>query len=354
MKSKFLLVILCLLGVLGNSFSQTNENPDPIKMAVTKNDGTIYIGFILEDDGRELLLNTEEIGKIYIPKSLIKKIETYDSYLKNKKDSDEEIKKEEPNNPVEEVKKEEPKDTVVAEPEMEEEKETASRLTTKYIQSDNAYPLRRGEAFVKLMPVGLEAQIPLMKNWSMGVMTSYLGAPLALKSKLSFKVFDSSYFSVDVMYGSMIFGSLFNSGASDGGALVSTGFTFGNRKTNFTIRGGYGLIHQLRNTGFWNDTTGFFTEGPDVFQLDQFGIANFGGIINISDKLDIVLDLFGVFGSGTTLVTGAAALRFGPSPQHRFQTGLAVGITNFGAIPVPVPLLSYTFVFDQRTGSKNF
>lgn len=344
------MIILCLLGTLSNTLAQTNENQDPVKMVVTKNDGTVYIGFILEDDGRELLLNTEEIGKIYIPKSLIKKIETYDSYIKNK----EEIKKEEPIDPIEEVKNEEPKDTVVTAPEIEEVKETASRITTKYIQSDNAYPLRRGEAFVKLMPVGLEAQIPLMKNWSMGVMTSYFGAPLAIKSKLSFKVFDSSYFSVDMMYGSMIFGSLFGSGASDGGGLISTGFTFGNRRTNFTIRGGYGMIHQVRNTGFWNDTTGFFTEGPDVFVLDHFGMANFGGIINISDKLDIVLDLFGVFGSGTTLVTGAAALRFGPSPQHRFQTGLAVGIMNQGALPIPVPLLSYTYVFDQRAGSKNF
>lgn len=351
MKANILLIFFTLFTIVNGAYSQDNEPKDPVKMVVIKNDGTVYTGFILEDDGRELLLNTEEIGKIYIPKSSVKKIQTHADYIKDQQKEPEDKTIEEPKDPVEEVKMEEPKDTVIA---AVEEEDYASRITTKYIQSDNAYPLRRGEAFVKLMPVGLEAQIPLRKNWSMGVMTSYLGAPLALKSKVSFMLFDSSYISVDMMYGSMIFGSLFGSSASDGGGVASVGYTFGNRKTNFTIRGGYGMIHQVRSTGFWDDTTGFFIEGPEEFSLLHYGIANFGGIINISDKLDIVMDLTGAFGSGRTLVTGAAALRFGPGPQHRFQTGLAVAITNQGGLPVPIPALSYTYVFDQRKGSKNF
>ena len=351
MKTRFLFILIALFTIVNGSFSQVNGEKDPVKMVVTKNDGSEYIGFILEDDGREILLNTEEIGKIYLPKHMIKSIVTYADYIKNKEAEKEVETKEDSKDPVEEIKEEQPKDTVEAPP---GEPDYISRHTTKYIQSDNAYPLRRGEAFIKLMPVGLEAQFPLMKNWSMGLMTSYLGAPLAVKSKLSFKVLDSSYVSLDIMYGSMVFGGLFGSGAEDGGGLASLGFTFGNRKTNFTIRGGYGLIHQVRSTGVWNDTTGFFVQGASVFFMFHFGVANFGGIINLSDKLDIVLDLVGAFGSERTVLTGAAALRFGPSPQHRFQTGLGVSIINQGALPIPIPALSYTYVFDQRKGTKNF
>lgn len=346
MKLKFLFLIVTLFSI--NGFVQAQNENEPVKMVVTKNDGTLYIGFILEDDGRELLINTEEIGKVYIPKLMVKKIETYSEYLKTQETVKEEVIKEEQIDSSTVITE------TITEIEPEPEEEYISRLTTKYIQTDNAYPLRRGDAFVKLMPVGLEAQFPIKKNWSMGVMTSYIGAPLAVKSKVSFKVFDSSYISLDMMYGSMIFGGLFGAGISDGGALATAGFTFGNRRTNFTIRGGYAMIHQVRNDGFWDETTGFFVEGEDFFEMDHYGIANFGGIINISDKLDIVLDLVGAFGTGDVLVTGAAALRFGPSPQHRFQTGLALALSNLGGIPIPIPALSYTYVFNQRKGTENF
>jgi len=45
---------------------------------VTKNDGKSFYGYIVEDDGREILLNTKTIGMIYINKSDIKQIKPVD------------------------------------------------------------------------------------------------------------------------------------------------------------------------------------------------------------------------------------------------------------------------------------
>ncbi|TAL63972.1 MAG: hypothetical protein EPN88_11635, partial [Bacteroidetes bacterium] len=41
---------------------------------VTKNDGTEYTGLIISQDERELLIETKEIGRLYIPKHEIKSI----------------------------------------------------------------------------------------------------------------------------------------------------------------------------------------------------------------------------------------------------------------------------------------
>ncbi|MDT8432603.1 MAG: hypothetical protein RQ746_13855, partial [Bacteroidales bacterium] len=44
---------------------------------VTKNDGTDYVGVILKQDAREILLQTETVGEFIIPKHEIKSIEEF-------------------------------------------------------------------------------------------------------------------------------------------------------------------------------------------------------------------------------------------------------------------------------------
>ena len=63
----FFLVITCSL--------KAQQNPtDTNTYVVVKNNGAEYIGKILNDDGREILLETKTLGKIYIIKSEIKSI----------------------------------------------------------------------------------------------------------------------------------------------------------------------------------------------------------------------------------------------------------------------------------------
>ena len=55
-------------------FNSQETPKDTSLRLVEKIDGTQYIAKILSDDGREVLLDTEAMGKIYIPKSQIKRI----------------------------------------------------------------------------------------------------------------------------------------------------------------------------------------------------------------------------------------------------------------------------------------
>ena len=45
------------------------------KYRVTKNDGTQYVGFLLKNDSKEVILRTDVLGEVAIPKHVIKSIE---------------------------------------------------------------------------------------------------------------------------------------------------------------------------------------------------------------------------------------------------------------------------------------
>ena len=55
-------------------FLVMSQDQDTTLRVVTKHDGTEYIGVIISDDGREVLIETKALGKIYIPKSDIRSI----------------------------------------------------------------------------------------------------------------------------------------------------------------------------------------------------------------------------------------------------------------------------------------
>lgn len=74
------LFILMIISVT-DAKAQNGGSDSTKTYLVVKNDGTELIGKILSDDGREVLLLTEAMGKIFIPKSDIKSIKI----IENKK-----------------------------------------------------------------------------------------------------------------------------------------------------------------------------------------------------------------------------------------------------------------------------
>ena len=60
-----LLFISFLISFSFNIYGQV-ESTDSTLRLIEKNDGTKYIAIILSDDARELLIETETIGKIYL------------------------------------------------------------------------------------------------------------------------------------------------------------------------------------------------------------------------------------------------------------------------------------------------
>jgi len=325
MNPKALLTILCIFCTVF-VFSQSDSTK---RVLVTKHDGGQYSGIILSDDGREILLETKEIGKIYIPKHLIKNIEV----ISKKQDV---IVDSTPTNQQN-----------INEEEFPDEYNYRNFMSTKYIQGDNAFPLRKGESFIKFMPLGMEGQAYLRKNWSIGALTSYIGAPFAVRSKLSFPVKDSNYFSLDVIYGSMMFGSLYGAGIGTGGGAFSAGFTFGNRLSNFTIKTGFVFLHEEVQNGWWDEVNWTWNEGPVVVYGYPAGYVSFSGMTEVSARSQLVFDLFAGAGTGGTMVATGAAFRFGPKPRHRFQLGLSLVVTDGFFIPVPIPNISYSFILPK-------
>ena len=76
----FLSKIILLTGIIFLGFSfNAQENQEYVKeekslYLIKKTDGNELYGFIMSDDGREILLETKTIGKVYINKADIKEI----------------------------------------------------------------------------------------------------------------------------------------------------------------------------------------------------------------------------------------------------------------------------------------
>jgi hypothetical protein len=356
-----LLIILFLGGCWLNSATAQEDSTKtkPDKMLVIKNDGVKYVGYILEDDGREILMETESVGKIYIPKLLIKSISKY---------TPEEIKEDVKPDPNEWPEHEEKEKEEMSYEEWrgnrwrdrffqdEEEYEFKNYTSTKYIQTDNAYPLRKGEAFVKFMPVGLEAQIPVTKNWSVGAVSTYLGAPFALKSKLSFPLADSSFLALDINYGTMAFGGIMDVDERNGGGYASLTYTFGDRQRNFSVRMGYAMVHQYWEEWDWDEINGTPTFLGGDMEYNNFVFGGAAAMVDLNPRLSVIFDVIAAYGNvqswgenfNTFAAAAGVAARFGPNPRHRFQLGGTLFSYDGFFIPVPVPNISYTYVFRKR------
>lgn len=343
----FILIFLVGFAATNSSFAQTDTSKtEQVKMKIIKNDGAIYTGYILSDDGREVLINTDQVGRLYLPKHMIKLItevgEETDVLIEENQQSKDTLTES-----VVNQKNEDP---------IKEDEGYKNYISTKYIQSDNAYPLRKGEAFIKFMPVGVEAQIPITKNWSIGAVSTYFAAPVGLKTKYSFPLKDSSYLSIEANYGTMAFASFMDLNERNGGGYASLTYTFGNRQTNFSVKLGYALVHQYWEDWIWDDVNGTLTTIEGGMAYNQFMFGNFGGMLQLNDGLSLVVDVMAAFGQveswgesfDTYAASASVAARFGRNPRHKFQMGGSLFLYDGFFVPAPIPNLSYTYVFNKR------
>ena len=147
-----LVMVLCFLGsqsTFAQIPSSTQVSTDTTKYIVVKHDGIEYVGLLLSDDGRELLIETKSLGKIYIPKSEIKSIKPVDY-------------------------SEDIAQGVVT---------SAGVFTTRYQFSTNAFPIEKGENYAMINLYGPEVHFAVNKRFSLGIMASWIASPLVLAAK---------------------------------------------------------------------------------------------------------------------------------------------------------------------------
>lgn len=244
-----------------HALSQENET-DTTKAqlyVVTKHDGTEYIGYILSDDGREVLIETEALGKIYIPKSDIKSI----------------------------VKVTNSKEIIHG------EFQSQGPFTTRYYFTTNGHPIKKGENYALAHLYGPEVQFAISDHFSFGLMSTWAASPIVGAFKYSFNTKKENLnFSLGTLAGTSGYLNTFKGY----GALHWANVTIGDRKKNLTISAGYGYLQTGLDQAILEDGTYYqfpeYTEKrQSLVHSPMFSIA---GIIKVGARASFVFDsMFG-------------------------------------------------------------
>jgi hypothetical protein len=351
---------LCFFGsqsVFAQTPNTTAPATDSTKYLVVKNDGNEYVGLILSDDGREVLIQTSTLGKIYIPKSDIKSMRPLDL--------------------VDDVKK--------------GEFNSAGVFTTRYQFTTNCFPIKKGENYAMVNLYGPEVHFAVHKDFSVGVMSTWIGSPLALALKYTRGTANPK---INYGAGALIGTSGYlNSGRGFGGLYWGM-ITYGDRRTNVTLSVGYGHFNDGDNDffprteyvpgtytaanglppalpiqGFRQVSYGFKAEAPIIGLAGQTKVGkkasfiydcmfimgstgNPGGFQDIDYQYDpTTWDLqqvvVGEWQSGLSnkqnLLILMPGMRFQRSDSKAFQISLAGVITQDISFPLPMASWFYKF-----------
>ena len=195
--------------------AQDIDSTDSKKLVlITKNNGGEFIGEIISDDGREILLMTTTIGKIYINKSDISGITLVDEKSTNKVGG--EFRAEGP-------------------------------FTTRYFFTNNSLPLKKNEHYAMIQLYGPEVHFSVSDKLSLGIMASWIASPIALASKLCLYSKNNIHISLGNILG--------NSGYIEQGKIFGglhwLTITKGDRMKNFSFSAGYGYV--VDNSDLFNN-----------------------------------------------------------------------------------------------------
>lgn len=315
-----------------------NTGEDTQLYLVVKYNNTEYVCKILSDDGREVLIYTEKLGKIYIPKSEIMSIEK-----------------------IQDTKS-------IVRGEYYE----AGPFTTRYSFTTNALPIRKGSNYAIVNLYGPEAHFALSNRFSIGVMSTWIASPFVVALKYSFKTKNEK---LNYSLGTLIGTSSYINSFRGFGGLYFGNVTFGNAKKNLTLATGYAYLFSGSQGNVYNGSTintGYQT--PKTYG-PIFSIA---GITKVGVKASFIFDsMIGVFDYRESNVTYdydpvsyistktytytpsrsvalflMPGMRFQKSENKAFQISLA-GLSIFSVkgsngdknVTTPIPMCSWFYKF---------
>ncbi|ASS50076.1 MAG: hypothetical protein A3D31_10925 [Candidatus Fluviicola riflensis] len=301
MKIAFLSSLFFLLfGFFSYGQADTLPVQDTNTYRIVKTDGGEFLGKILTQDAREILLLTQDNRKIYIPQYMIKEI-----ILLEKKDF---------NNQGEYV--------------------GDDAFATRYFLNTNGLPIKKGEHYVQWNLFGPDFQFGVGKNFGIGLMTSWVGMPIIVSAKKSFRLSEKSQFAIGTLAGTGTW-----AGPDFGGLLPFGVLSFGDRKKNIAFSGGYGAV--------WvnGDPNGR-------------AITSVAGMFRISQKVSFVFDSFVLFPREGTQVTSSygytyyegdrqgfaliiPGIRWHQDDNRAFQFGFVGLITDGEIVPFPIPMVQW-------------
>ncbi len=295
----------------GAAFAQEDSTTvveDSTIYRIVKTDGQELVGQIISQDAREILLRTSDGREFYVPQHVIKEIIEVDKTNYNNRGQ-----------------------YVGDDP-----------FATRYFITTNGLPIKKGEHYVQWNLFGPDFQFGLGNNFGVGIMTSWIGMPIIGTVKKSWELGEKTQFAV---------GGLVGTGtwiAPDwGGALPFATLSFGSRKSNIAISGGYGAV--------------WYGSGPSGRAL-----ASVAGMVKIAPEVSLVFDSFILLPGQMETVTESVwdenqndvveqtvqrrdpalallipGIRWHSSQRSAFQFGFTAVAAQGEFFPIPIPMVQW-------------
>lgn len=266
--------------IVARKRSETMQEDDSKTYVILTYDGGEFLGEIVREDEREVVVETKDRGLISIPKYQIKEM----------------------------------KKVKINELTVDGEYMPEQVFATRYFFTTNGLPINEGESYVLYNWFGPDFQFGVADNVSLGVITSWLASPIVGSVKYSSQINDNTSFGIGTLLGTGSWISM-----DFGLALPFASFTLGDRRSNITFSGGYGAL--------WG-------------QGDSDGrtLLSVAAMTKTGKKSSFVFDSFIVPGEGAILVP---CIRLQTEYDRAFQFGFAGFISGDGSETVPIPMVQW-------------
>ena len=237
------------------------ETPDTTVYVVTKNDGSRFVGQILSQDSREVLMETREIGQVYIPRHDIREI----------------------------------RPAMAGELLADGAFQPAEIFSTRYFITTNGLPVKKGESYILWNLFGPDFQFGLSDNLGVGIMTTWVGTPLVGSIKYTFPINDKWNGGIGTLVGT---GSW--SMPDFAGILPYGVITWGDRVKNINLSMGYGGVTYKTEVYEYH---GYNYNYREERKSEGSFLISVAGMAKISNTMSFVFDTFIIPRSGTYTTT---------------------------------------------------
>lgn len=300
MKKLFVLMALALSVVA--SYAQPASGDAPaVRYTFNLKNGSVYTGTIISDDGREMFVLTETVGKLYINKTELRNM----------------VK-------IEEKKVVEFEDNFITGGRYLED----GPFTTRYNVTTNALPIKKGENYAMTNFHGAEVHFALTNRFNIGIMTTWIASPMAIAAKYSIPTKNPK---VNFSVGTILMTSGYFNNFGGYGHLTFGNVTLGDRINNITLSGGYFGFNGPNNnplSGPIASLAGSFKLGPKA----NFIFDSMFGFVDYKKQYLGSLDVSDFNGRAMMISPG---MRFQSTENFAWQFSLATVAADEIAFPAP-------------------
>ena len=268
-----------------NAQTESAEFVKPRLFLITTMGGGEFVGTIVSDDSKEVVIKTKDRGEVSIPKYQVKSMKELEEGQLNKNGE------------------------YVSDP----------LFATRYFITTNAFPMKKGDNYTSLNLFGPEFHFGLGEKFGIGVMTSWFGIPIIGTAKYSINLSETANVGIGALVGtgSWAVPDFF-------GALTFGTLTFGTRKSNINFSAGYGAI-----------SVGNGADGTALFSV--------AGAIGSGGKVSFIFDSFivPINGNQSIFALIIPGVRLQTNDDKAFQIGFAGAYFDGDVVPLPIPMITW-------------